>query len=62
MILLHTDPTLKTILPQGYINSVLKKNESLRELLAPSLYPRKKVIRINGKCKNNSNIFQLLSP
>ena len=26
MILLHTDPTLKTILPQGYINSVLKKN------------------------------------
>ena len=39
MPLLYTDPTLKTIFPQGCINSVFKRNQSLKELLAPSLYP-----------------------
>ena len=30
MPLLYTDPTLKTIFPQGCINSVFKRNQSLR--------------------------------
>ena len=42
MPLLYTDPTLKTIFPQGCINSVFKKIQTLNELLAPSLYPNNK--------------------
>ena len=42
---LYTDPTLRTIFPQGCINSVFKRNQSLKELLAPSLYPNNKVNR-----------------
>ena len=69
MCLLHIDPTLKTIFPQGCINSVFKRNQSLKELLAPSLYPNNKHDRANSmtscnKCdiwKNylisNSNYF-----
>ena len=48
MPLLYTDPTLKTIFPQGCINSVFKRNQSLKKLLAPSLYPKKKVNRANS--------------
>ena len=48
MSLLYTNPTLKTIFPQDYINSVLKRNESLKELLAPSLYPNNKANRANS--------------
>ena len=48
MPLLYTDPTLKTIFPQGFINSVFKINQSLKELLAPSLYPNNKVNRANS--------------
>ena len=48
MPLLYTDPTLKTIFPQGCINSVFKRNKSLKELLAPSLYPNNKVNRANS--------------
>ena len=42
--LLYTDPTLKTIFLQGCINSVFKRNQSLKELLAPSLYPKNKLL------------------
>ena len=42
--LLYTDPTLKTIFPQGCINSVFKRNQSLKELLAPSLYPKNRLL------------------
>ena len=60
MPLLYIDITLKTIFPQGCINSVFKRNQSLKELLAPSLYPNKKVIRTNSitscnKCDNCKN-------
>ena len=48
MPLLHTDSTLKTNFPQGLINSVFKKNQSLKELLAPSIYPNNKVNRANS--------------
>ena len=45
--LLYTEPTLETIFLQGCINSVFKRNQSLKELLAPSLYLNKKVNRAN---------------
>ena len=46
--LIYKDPTLKTIFLQGCINSVFEKNQSLKELLAPSLYPNNKVNRANS--------------
>ena len=48
MSLLYTYLTLKTIFRQGCINSVFKRNQSLIELLEPSLYPSKNVIRTNS--------------
>ena len=48
MPLLYTDPTLKTFFPQGCTNSVFKRNQSLKELSAPSLYPNSKVNRANS--------------
>ena len=53
--LLYTDPTLKTIFPQSCINSVFKRNQTLKELLAPILYPNNKVngaytIMCSNKC------------
>ena len=48
MPLLYTDPTLKSIFPQGCINSVFKRNQTLNELLAPSLYTNNKVNRANS--------------
>ena len=48
MSLLYADPTLKTIFPQGCFNSVFKSNQSLKELLAPSIYPSNKVDRANS--------------
>ena len=46
--LLYTEPTLETIFLQGCINSVFKRNQSLKELLAPFLYPNNKVNRANS--------------
>ena len=48
MPLLYTDPTLRTIFLQGCINSVFKRNQSLKKLLAPSLYPNIKINRANS--------------
>ena len=49
MPLLYTDPTLKTIFSQGRcINSVFNRNQSLKDLLAPYLYPNNKVNRANS--------------
>ena len=47
MPLRYTDAALKTISPKGCINSVFKRNQSLKETLAPSLYPNNKVNRPN---------------
>ena len=57
--LLYTNPSLKTIFPQGCINLVFKRNQSLKELLATSLYPNNKVNRANliTSC-NKSDICQ----
>ena len=57
---LYTDPTLRTIFPQGCINSVFKRNQSLKELLAPSVYPNNKVNRADqitscNKCDISKN-------
>ena len=53
MSLLYTDPTLKTIFLQGCINSVFKRNQSIKELLALSLYPNNKVNRANSTTSCN---------
>ena len=53
MPLLYTDPTLKTIFSQGCINSVFKRDKSLKELLGPSLYPNYKVNRANSTTSCN---------
>ena len=53
MPLLYTDPTLKTVFLQGCISSIFKRNQSLKVLLAPSLYPNKKVIRTNSIISSN---------
>ena len=44
----YTDAALKTISPKGCINSILKRNQLLKEILAPSLYPNSKVNRANS--------------
>ena len=67
MPLLYTDLILKTIFSQGCINSVFKRNQSLKELLAPSLCPNKKVNRANSiascnKCDVCENYFHAVSP
>ena len=59
MSLLHTDPPFKTIFPQCCFSSVFR-SESLKELLAPSLCPNKKVARTNSisicnKCDTCNN-------
>ena len=59
MPLLYKDPTLKTTFSQSCINSVFKRNQSLKELLALSLYPNNKVNRANSitSC-NKCDIFK----
>ena len=53
MPLLYTHLTLKTIFPKVCINLVFKRYESLKELLAPFLYPKNKVNKVNSitSCK-----------
>ena len=46
MPLLYKDPTLKTTFSQSCIDSVFKRNQSLKELLAPSLYQTTKLIEL----------------
>ena len=48
MPLIYKDPSLKTIFLQGCINSVFEKNQSLKKLLALSLYPNNKVNRTHS--------------
>ena len=43
----YTDAASKAISPKGCINSVFKRNQSLKEILAPCLYPNNKVNRPN---------------
>ena len=59
MPLPYTDLTLKTIFPQGCINSVFKRNQSLKELLAPYLYPNNKVNRANSITSCNKYLQKL---
>ena len=43
MLLQYTDLTLETAFLQGCINLVFKRNQPLKELLAPYFYPNNKV-------------------
>ena len=47
MPLRYTDAALKAISPKGCINSVFKRYQSLKEILAPCLYPNNKVNKPN---------------
>ena len=64
MPLAYTHPPLKTIFPQGCIYSIFKKKKSVKELLAPSLYPNKKGIRTNliTSCYKFDIVSQAVSP
>ena len=60
MPLLYMDATFKTIFPQDCIDSVFERNQSLKELIAPSLYPNNRVnrassITIFNKCDIRKN-------
>ena len=40
MPLLYTDPTLKAIFPQGCVNSVFKRNQSLKAVISAIFIPQ----------------------
>ena len=48
MPLRYTDAALKAISPKSCTNSVFKRNQSLKEILAPSLYANSKGNRANS--------------
>ena len=54
MHLLYTDESISNFLPQGSINVVYKRNNSLKEMLSPSLYPVKRITRTSSivSCNN----------
>ena len=42
------DPILKAVSSQCCVGSVFERNQSLKELLAPSLNPNKKIAKTNS--------------
>ena len=39
--ILHNDDALKTVFPKGCFSTIYKRNKNLKELIAPSVYPKK---------------------
>ena len=39
--ILHSDDALKTFFPTDFFSTIYKRNKNLKELIAPSVYPRK---------------------
>ena len=39
--ILHSDDALKTVFPKDFFSTVYKRNKNLKELIAPSIYPKK---------------------
>ena len=55
--ILHNDDALKTVFPKGCFSTIYKRNKNLKELIAPSVYPKKINTRISSItscdiCKN----------
>ena len=55
--ILHNDDALKTVFPKGCFSTIFKRNKNLKELIAPSVYPKKINTRISSITSfNNCNI------
>ena len=39
--ILHSDDPLKTLFPKDCFSTIYKRNKHLKELIAPSIYPKK---------------------
>ena len=39
--ILHSDDALKTLFPKDCFSTIYKRNKNLKELVAPSIYPKK---------------------
>ena len=52
--ILHNDDALKTVFPKGCFSTIYKRNKNLKELIAPSVYPKKINTRISSitSCNN----------
>ena len=52
--ILHNDDALKTVFPKGCFSTIYKRNKNLKELIAPSVYPKKINTRIGSitSCNN----------
>ena len=55
--ILHNDDALKTVFPKDWFSTIYKRNKNLKELIAPSVYPKKINTRISSItscdiCKN----------
>ena len=46
--ILHNDDALKTVFPKDCFSTIYKRNKSLKELIAPSIYPLKINTRISS--------------
>ena len=42
---LHNDDNLKELIPASAFNTIYRRNKNLKELLSPSLYPNRKVLK-----------------
>ena len=53
----HGDDALKTVFPKDCFSTIYKRNENLKELIAPSIYPKKINTRTSSaKICNNCDI------
>ena len=52
--ILHSDDALKTDFPKDCFSTIYKRNKNLKELIAPSVYPKNKNTRISSitSCNN----------
>ena len=48
--ILHSDDALKALFPKDCFNANDKRNKNLKELIAPSIYPKKYILLTCSKC------------
>ena len=49
--ILHSDDALKTVFPKDCFSTIYKRNKNLKELIAPSVYPKKNTHWNKQYCK-----------
>ena len=42
--ILHSDDAIKTLFPKDCFSTIYKRNKNLKELIAPSIYPKKQTL------------------